>query len=250
MSKETIYMNLATDIFKSNLADKKIIFLSEKKDIIMDSQEEIHFLHWLKEAHELGLIEDELTMQVTYDLSESISMTKPNPKSPNKMKSVHLLAKHVYTADFNFTMKTNKESIPILNLYHKDKGIFKKGGIYGNNNLAIVDTKGGHDSNSRATAINQKWVWQNYGLIVTICKMSKDLFYNQYWAPKSMFTTAKGNYSRICQYCVQKEDIKKAMKNDDGILELENKREKLMIEAKANKKTRKKSKSSFKRRFY
>jgi len=261
MSKKTIAMNLELDMFKANLTTKEvtIIYGTECQYMIMDSQEEIHFLHWLKEAYDLGFIDADISMQVTYDLSESVSNSKPNPgpKSPNRVKKVHLLSEHVYTPDFNFSMKTvhhKGEFIPKLHLYHKDGGAFKKGGIYGNalnawNQLAIVDTKGGHDNNSRATAINQKWLWQKYRLMVTICKMSKEFFYAQYWAPESMFTTAKGNASAVCQYCVRKEDIAEAMESGEAIIELNNKRKRLADEAKLAKKTRKPRKKPIRRRF-
>ena len=122
-----------------------------------DSQEEIEYYCWLKEAQGLGIVEHYIYHPASFVLSERKSRTITKQlKTKTKEVDQFLLHPHSYTADFKikFTDKINefKHKLVIIN------------------NISYIDVKGtfvGKYNTSGVTfPLNQKWLYDKYNVFV------------------------------------------------------------------------------------
>lgn len=155
------------------------------------SQEELEFYHWLCEAKEYGFIENFAYEPKSYDLSpkQTIKVVK-KLKTKEKIVEKHLFHPHEYTPDFIFTIG---EKWPLLK--GKDKLVDSNDGM-------VIDVKGTfqqHDG-SRSFSINQKWVYEKYGIYVN--KLIPKKFFKITWVPeKCRYTPKQGKLKSAYAKC-------------------------------------------------
>ncbi|MDB4302158.1 hypothetical protein N9924_01185 [bacterium] len=148
------------------------------KGIEFDSQEEIEFYMWYKEAEEAAIFYD-LHMQVEYDLSPRQSRKETKElKTKTKIVDKFLLHPHKYTSDFEFIIFDN---------YLKHKFPF----VLNENYFIIVDVKGSFNQHGgdREFSINQKWLYHEQGDYVN--KVVPEKLFKATWCPKEARLTPK-----------------------------------------------------------
>lgn len=137
-----------------------------------DSDEELEFYCWLKEAESRGLIKNIRCHKISFNLSEKATIPfQKHMKTKIKIVDKFILHDHVYSPDFDFTIigeKLKKFNFFIENQY-KSK-------------FMIVDVKGGFSKSVDRFSINQKWVWSKYGLYVQ--KIVPEKLFKKTWVPE------------------------------------------------------------------
>ena len=126
------------------------------KALTFDSDEERRFYIWCEEAFKAGFITGYFYHTRSFNLSEKVDRDiVVQLKSKTKTKKKHLLREHIYTPDF--ILEPDKK-FHELNL---DWEIAPDGKIY-------IDVKGGFSiyNNEREFKVNQKWVFQKYGVFI------------------------------------------------------------------------------------
>jgi|TARA_R110000765_G_scaffold7963_4_gene26051 hypothetical protein len=150
-------------------------------DIEFDSEEELEFYHWVKEALEFGFISKYDYNNISYDLApkQSYQVTK-QLKTKTKVVDKHLFHAHIYTPDFilypDTRWKLLKDEHKLLEL--NDKPI-------------VIDVKGTfqmHDG-SRSFSMNQKWMYDKHGIYVN--KLIPCKFFALTWLPEACKYTKK-----------------------------------------------------------
>lgn len=126
-------------------------------DIEFDSKEEIDFYKWAKELQAKGFISKFEYHPKSLELSERVVKTiEVKLKTKTKEKEKFLLNPHIYTADFILwinnsfaNLNTGFEATP-------------------NTNQVWIDVKGTWNKYESDTkfSINQKWVFQKYGIFI------------------------------------------------------------------------------------
>jgi len=143
-----------------------------------DSQEEIEFYHWCKEAKEHGYIKDFVYHPEPFVLAKRVTV-KEEKVLKTKVKTVErfLLHPHEYTTDF-FIMPTEK-----FEEY--------KHGLVSSISVFYIDVKGGFDiyHNEREFSINQKWMYAKYGIFVN--KVVPEKFFKRTWVPAAAMLAPK-----------------------------------------------------------
>ena len=131
------------------------------ESVEVDSNEEWYFYSWLIECKKLGIVLDYEYQPKEFLLTEKFKYVPAfgNPKKKEK----HLLADHVYTADFRIVF--NKLYGEKLSEYFKIpiEAIDANGDA-----VVFVDVKGGfmmHGSD-RTFSIHQKMMWDKYKIYV------------------------------------------------------------------------------------
>lgn len=156
-------------------------------EIEFDSNEEIEFYHWIQEAMEYGFIKDFSYNVKSYDLSPKVSVNiEKQLKTKTKIVSKHLLNAHIYTPDFIFEVG---EKFPLLEDKH---------GLYSPDGTFVIDVKGSfqlHDG-SRSFSMNQKWMYDKYGIYVN--KVIPKKFFSKTWVPEKCRFTEKTRKERAC----------------------------------------------------
>lgn len=125
----------------------------------VDSLEEVEFIEWLNAACQMQIIKD-----FEYQ-PKSFELFKPQTWVNSKGKNRTLFREHIYTADFIIWI--DKDKYPAL---ADEFRIFARNA----SNEAeqsyayYIDVKGGFMSNgsARSFPINQKWVYDKYGVYV------------------------------------------------------------------------------------
>jgi len=150
------------------------------KGVEYDSQEEIEIAMWIEEAIEAGLIMPKVVYQPeAYKLSarkhcyETIEL-----KTKTKIVEKFLLHPHVYTPDFQLTITDlGKAHLGKIFMYH--------------DNHIVVDVKGAFNQNGgdREFSINQKWVYEKYGVFVN--KVIPEKLFKSTWVPDGARLTSK-----------------------------------------------------------
>jgi len=150
------------------------------KGVEFDSREEIEFYMWLDEAANHGLIFDGFTYQpMPYELSSKRTRLEVKQlKTKTKKVEKHLLHPHKYTADFQFRLTMKGER---LNIFIADRST----------GLVVVDVKGGFNQHGgdREFSINQKWVFDKYGVYVN--KVVPEKLFEASWCPVEARLTEK-----------------------------------------------------------
>ncbi len=151
--------------------------------IAFDSQEEVEFYHWCKEAEAHGYITGFVYHPEPFVLAERASY-KREEKLVRKTKivDVFLLYPHQYTPDFI--------------LYPTDKLSEFKHGLEIQEGQAYIDTKGEYDihHSNREFSINQKWMYAKYGIFVN--KVVPEKFFARTWVPAAATVSPKKKTAR------------------------------------------------------
>ena len=127
----------------------------------IDSNEEYYVFNWVMDAHDLKIVKEFEYQPKEFLLTEKFKYVPAfgNPKQKEK----HLLADHVYTADFKITF--DKQFGEKLSEYFK----IPIEAIDANGNAVVyMDVKGGFNKfgGDRNFSIHQKMVWDKYRIYV------------------------------------------------------------------------------------
>ena len=166
--------------------------------IAVDSQEEVMMIMWLEELIEAGYAE-RLERAETYSLSERLEReyaVEQQLKTKSKIvtKREILLEDHVYTPEFRvkWSQKAMRVFIDyVYSPYKVNKSLLRfstKGGEL----TTIVEVKPNFDQNNmtRLFKINQKWMWQRYGLFVNLVQPHK--LFEETFTPKAWLVNSSG----------------------------------------------------------
>ena len=167
----------------------------------LDSNEEQDTFEWLTEAVQLGIINDFEYQPEPYQLSESTKYIAADGKQRV------LFREHIYTADFKIKLDPNKW--PALSKELKvsyEKMAHKQVEV-------VIDTKGTFNITERAFGLNQKWMYQRYGIYVY--KLVPKMFFQKFGCPKASFYTSKKKQRRkMFSGCHSIEEMLKASANN------------------------------------
>jgi len=146
------------------------------KPEFMDSDEEREFYAWLLEAEYAGLITDIEYQPGSLSLSSRASIQiEKKLKTKTKMVEKFLLHRHEYTPDFVFEWTGPGQGNPFVS------GPIK----------TWVDVKGGFNAHGdpKQFSINQKWVYQKFGIFVN--KVVPEKLFCKTWVPEDCRWTPK-----------------------------------------------------------
>ena len=138
------------------------------------SDEEWQVWNWLKEAEQHMLIRNIVYQPGPFELSPKVSVrVLRRSKAKSKEVDKFLFHPHKYTPDFAFTVVSDAL-----------ERVFKhpKVGFYGSD--VIIDVKGGFNpfGDPKQFSINQKWMFQKFGLYVE--KIVPEKLSKKTWVPE------------------------------------------------------------------
>lgn len=151
----------------------------QRKDF--DSDEELWIYHWLKEAEKYRLIKDIVYQPMSFELAPRASvMVSKRLKTKTKDVDKFLFHPHSYTADFAFSFVSDAVEYAFK---HNNIGQFSRD--------IIIDVKGSFNKfgDQKQFAINQKWVWQKFGIYVE--KIVPEKLFKKTWVPNVCRWTPK-----------------------------------------------------------
>ena len=163
--------------------------------IAIDSQEEIMTLMYFEELMENGYVFN-IQRAGPISLSERLEnkyteVVEMKTKSKTVQKNQVLLEDHVYTPEFiiGWTTKGCDLFTDVFTQFVPKK--FKKPFI-SQGSSTWIEVKPGFDQNNmtRLFKINQKWMWQRYGLFVNLVQPHK--LFEETFTPKAYLTTPTG----------------------------------------------------------
>lgn len=142
-----------------------------------DSDEEVYFSWWIDEMMEAGMIDRIIYQPKSFLLSDKVSINYTEAlKTKTKLKSSDIFRKHIYTADWlivwnekthlklHATIKDDL-SMPIKKFDFISQWNDKK-----KYHFSVIDIKGIFTGQQNSTGItfpiNQKWVYDKYGIYV------------------------------------------------------------------------------------
>ena len=174
----------------------------KNKSVEVDSNEEWYFYSWLIECKKLGIV-----LEYEYQPKEFLLTDKfkyvPAFGNPKK-KEKHLLADHVYTADFRIVF--NKFYGEKLSEYFKIpiEAIDAKGDA-----VVFVDVKGGFNrfAGDRNFSIHQKMMWDKYKIYVQ--KIVPEDLFKKLGTPEAAKYTIKTK-KPTAKYAVGSKSVKEA----------------------------------------
>ena len=174
----------------------------KNKSVEVDSNEEWYFYSWLIECKKLGIV-----LEYEYQPKEFLLTDKfkyvPAFGNPKK-KEKHLLADHVYTADFRIVF--NKFYGEKLSEYFKIpiEAIDAKGDA-----VVFVDVKGGFNrfAGDRNFSIHQKMMWDKYKRYVQ--KIVPEDLFKKLGTPEAAKYTIKTK-KPTAKYAVGSKSVKEA----------------------------------------
>lgn len=157
-----------------------------------DSLEEVHFSWYLEQLVEAGVIKYWKYHPKPFILSDKVSCTyEMELKTKIVNKEIFLLHDHEYTADFIIYWNPSYEGIFFYNISNnKDprKAYFV---AQKEKNYTVVDVKGQFIGPRNTTAVtfplNQKWVYQKYGILVQKV-IPKKLFHDTFVPDRYLLT--------------------------------------------------------------
>lgn len=188
-----------------------------------DSKEEEYFYWWLQELEQAGIIHRIKYQPKPFVLSVNQDVLFGEQlKTKVKKRSVSLLKGHEYQADFLFYWTPEAKNImfadyndildksikkfPFIANYSKEKDC----------NFTVIDVKGTFSQNDawRRFSVDQKWVFQRYGIYVQkmISHPSIDkkgvmhpanALFPQTFIPRQFQTTDTGKFKRKIKYPVK-----------------------------------------------
>lgn len=181
----------------------KRIMEKPQNSMSFDSVEEGEFYAWCLEAKEHGFIEDFVYHPEPFKLSErqsttrtKVYYTKVRRERREKVEEVFLFHPHEYTPDFKLSLSDKWLDKFSTALHHDDF------------NVAWIDVKGtfGMFHDDKSFSINQKWVYQKYGVVVN--KVVPKRFFPKTWVPTSArYTDKTGKVRKAYVMCPTIEDV-------------------------------------------
>ncbi len=154
----------------------------EYRGIMCDSYEEVYMLMYLYELKEKGLI-SEIERAPSFELSPEVADTyeeiiQLKTKTKTVQKKNIILRKHIYTPEFK--VKVNNLKL----FYHTE-------------DIAYIEVKPIYDQNNmtRLFKINQKWMFQKFGIIVNL--VTPETLFQQTFTPKDYLKTPTGKKRKI-----------------------------------------------------
>lgn len=161
------------------------------------NNEELYFSYYLDELKEQGLIESYeyepesflLSDEITFNYTKT-TVLKTKTKVENKTKA--LLHKHSYTPDFVIKPSSKGNGINIFGWNLEEFPLFITSGKVGEYARSYIDVKGAFSKNLSTSVtfpLNQKWMYQKYGIYVQKIKPF-DLF-KQTFMPKLVIEEMK-----------------------------------------------------------
>lgn len=146
-----------------------------------DSDEEWHIHNWLHEAEAYGLVRDIVYQPGPFELAPRASVkVLKQLKTKTKEVDKFLFHPHTYTPDFAFTR-----------VHDALTGVFvhPQASLYGRR--VTIDVKGGFNrfGDQKQFAINQKWMWQKFGIYVE--KIVPEKLFKKTWVPEVCRLTPK-----------------------------------------------------------
>ena len=163
----------------------KLTFFDKFKNetIEIDSIEEYQTYCWIIEAKDLGIVKDYVYQPESFMLTEKFTYI-PLYNNP-KQKEKHLLADHVYTADFKILFD-QKYGEQLSREFKLSNNCIKDGNIE-----VWIDVKGGfmRNDSGRSFSINQKLVYDKHKIFVQKF-VPRDAF-KTLGCPEVLFFTAK-----------------------------------------------------------
>lgn len=153
--------------------------MKKKRYDIYRSDEELYFGYWLEEMADKNIISN-----IEYE-SESFELFPDYKTEKNKIN------KHIYTPDFVFNCNDSVLFEKIEKFYNK-KNLFIKTG-----NKVYIEVKADFDykNMTKSFVINQKWMFQKYGIYVNLVKIPS--FFSKTFIPYKYLLTKKGNQRKI-----------------------------------------------------
>lgn len=167
------------------------------KQLSLDSVEEADMLEWLLEAQRLGFIVDWEYQPASIELFQSVNYMNAD----NKQRC--LFRTHIYSPDFKITICPNKSKTLCKELkLTYEQSLLDSFDV-------MIDVKGTFNKTERAFGINQKWVYQKFGIYV--CKIVPKEFFMKAGCPLSCFITRKtGKKRKVYANC---KSIEQALSN-------------------------------------
>lgn len=168
-----------------------------------DSQEELYFSWALKELTDKGVILEWFYHPKPFVLSERIvHVFEKQLKTKSIIKDSVILNDHIYQADFH--IRWNKEwsgkvYMSLIDKYYHKASVFVANG---EKHFSVIDVKGSfagpHNTSAVTFPLNQKWVYQKYGIYVQ--KIIPDQLFRQSFTPMKYLLTDKSGRSRKIKY--------------------------------------------------
>lgn len=182
--------------------------MSEPKEyngVIYESEEELMTLLWLEELQQEGYV-DRIEKAQSFNLSDGLSVSytevkELKTKSKEVQKRQIILEGHIYTPEFRVLWKPKSVYNKFLWKYYRDiNERFNSLFMYEQTPegpVTYIEVKPGWDQNNmtRLFKINQKWVYEKYGIYVNLIQPHK-LFENT-WTPEKWLTTKTGKKRAI-----------------------------------------------------
>lgn len=146
-----------------------------------DSGEEWQVFNWLQEAVAYGLVRDVVYQPKPFELAPRASVeVLKQMKTKTKKVDEFLFHPHKYTPDFSFSCAYGYFSCAFRAI---------RVGLYQPN--VIIDVKGGFNrfGDPKQFSINQKWVWDKFGIYVE--KVVPEKLFKKTWVPSVCRLTPK-----------------------------------------------------------
>lgn len=156
--------------------------LFHNKQLLVDSNEEIDTLEWLIEARSNNIIIDFEYQPKAFILFDAVKFNTVENKSRT------LFREHIYTADFMITFNA-KDNISLAKEFKLSYDSLQKDSVN-----VYIDVKGTFNKTERAFGLNQKWLYQKYGIYVY--KLIPKNFFKLFGCPTNCFVTNKKKQPR------------------------------------------------------
>ena len=150
------------------------------ENLKLDSDEEKYFYWWAKELQDLGFIKSITLQPEPFNLLEPLKVEYfEQMKTKSKYVNEEIMKGHIYTPDvlIEWSDETEKMNIVETDLY-SDLRKKKRSSLQflmsqtlkGGKRVSYVEVKPSFDQNNmtRLAKINQKWVYDKYGIYVNI----------------------------------------------------------------------------------
>ena len=182
-----------------------------EQEIEFDSDEEKYMYWWLKELQDLGYISKIVHQPKPFDLSEPIWVDYyQQMKTKGKYVPEEILKGHIYTPDYYIEWNSHIDKFNIVTTdmvsdLRKKKSaslqfILSQINEDTKHYYSYIEVKPSYDMNNmtRLAKINQKWVWEKYGIFVNIVIPEKH--FNKTFTPERFITTNKSGKLRKIKY--------------------------------------------------
>ena len=166
-----------------------------------DSPEELYVSWYLDELEEAGYVERYLHQPKSLELSDKKTFPWEKVlKTKRKQMSSTLLQGHIYTPDFSVTWEESAEELFFKSIFFARNNV--KGIMFANwpndafNFYSYIEVKPIFDRNNmtRLFTINQKWVYDKYGIYVQ--KIIPQKLFKDTFTPQRYLSTDSGKQKR------------------------------------------------------